>query len=92
MFNLFKKKEVPGTEVTLRIEGMHCSSCAMSIDGLLEETEGVISCSASYAQAKVTIKFDPAKTSKERIIEVLSKMEYHFFEETSVNSHETEPR
>ena len=48
MLNLFKSKP-KGEQVTLKITGMHCPSCAMNIDGALEDTAGVIEAETSYA-------------------------------------------
>src|SRR5205085_6844385 len=39
------------SEVTFKISGMHCTSCAMNIDGEIEELEGVLSSSTHYARA-----------------------------------------
>ena len=50
MFNLFKKAH-SGQEVVLKIDGMHCTSCSLSIDGELEDLPGVISASTSYAKS-----------------------------------------
>jgi copper chaperone CopZ len=61
MFNILKKKTV-GQTVTFKIDGMHCTSCAMSIDGELEEIKGVISAETRYAQSQTSVIFDPAKT------------------------------
>ena len=38
------------TKIEMKIEGMHCVSCAFDIDGVLEETEGV-------KKAQGTLKF-----------------------------------
>ncbi len=54
MFNFLKKK-VAGEEVVLKIEGMHCSSCAMNIDGELEEIAGVVEARTSYAKAETRV-------------------------------------
>jgi hypothetical protein len=42
MFDFFKKKQPQGSQLHLTITGMHCTSCAMNIDGVLEETDGVL--------------------------------------------------
>ena len=52
MWNIFKKKQ-QGKELILTIEGMHCTSCAMNIDGALEDTEGVFNSETSYAKSNV---------------------------------------
>ncbi len=64
MFNFFKKKNKQGTKVIFKLSGLHCSSCGISIDNALEETEGVIESSTSYAKAESTIYFDSSKTDE----------------------------
>lgn len=63
MFNFFKKPEKSShlTTITLKIAGMHCTSCALNIDGALEDTEGVIEASTSYAKGQTVVSFDPTK-------------------------------
>lgn len=75
MLNLFKKKP-QGSEVKLKIEGMHCTSCAMNIDGELEELDGVISASTTYASAQTKIQYDPEKVDKENFQKVITKLGY----------------
>jgi len=58
MFNLFKKKPV-GETITLKLSGLHCTSCSLNIDGELEDLSGVISSSTSYAKQESVIVYDP---------------------------------
>lgn len=75
MFNFFQKKTT-GEKITLKIKGMHCTSCAMNIDGALEDAEGVQSAETSYAQSKVTVSFDPKKINQEKIAKIISNEGY----------------
>jgi copper chaperone CopZ len=75
MFNLFQKKS-QGEQITLKIKGMHCTSCAMNIDGALEDTDGVFSSETSYAQSKVNVSFDPKKIDQAKISQVIAQEGY----------------
>lgn len=75
MFNLFKKK-TNGQTVAFKIEGMHCTSCAMNIDGDLEDTEGVISATTSYAKSQTVITYDPSKVTQDKLKQVIESLEY----------------
>lgn len=75
MFGLGSKKP-KGDEATFKIEGMHCSSCAMNIDGKLEDTEGVFEATTSYAKAQTKVVFDPEKVSPAQIKKVIKKAGY----------------
>lgn len=75
MFNFFQKK-TNGEQITLKIKGMHCTSCAMNIDGTLEDADGVLSSETSYAKSKVTVSFDPKKINQEKIAEIIADEGY----------------
>lgn len=75
MLNIFKKKN-DGQTVTFKIEGMHCTSCAMNIDGELEDTEGVISATTNYAKSKTVISYDPSKVTQDKLKQVIESLEY----------------
>ena len=59
----------------LKIEGMHCSSCAMNIDFDLEDL-GVKSAKTSYAKQETEVEFDEDKIKPQRIIERIKKTGY----------------
>ena len=56
MFSFFKKN-TSGQSVTFKISGMHCPSCAMNIDGALEdEVEGVVTSQTNYAKSETIVQ------------------------------------
>lgn len=62
--------------ITLKISGMHCSSCAMNIDGELEDAEGVKEASTNYAAQKTEVTFDEAKIAEKQIITIIEGLGY----------------
>jgi Cu+-exporting ATPase len=75
MFNLFKKKPA-GTTITLKLSGLHCSSCSLNIDSDLEDLPGVISTSTSYAKQESTIVYDPKIVRREEFVTAIEKLGY----------------
>lgn len=59
----------------LKIKGMHCSSCAIDIDGQLEDN-GVEEARTSYAKSITEVKFDPVKISEKKIVEIINGIGY----------------
>lgn len=59
-----------------KITGMHCTSCAMTIDMDLEELEGVKGAKTSYASGDTEVEFDPAKVTDDLILEIIKKSGY----------------
>lgn len=66
MFGLFAKKP-QGSTATLRIDGMHCVSCSMNIDGALEDLDGVLEAKTNYAKAETRVVFDEKKIDEKRL-------------------------
>ncbi len=64
------------TKKKLKITGMHCISCAMNIDGELEDTEGVKCSNTNYAKEVTEVEFDEEKLDEKQIIEIIKKVGY----------------
>lgn len=61
---------------TFTISGMHCTSCAMNIDGELEDTDGVHESSTNYASQKTRVQFDERKLSDRKITSIIKSLGY----------------
>lgn len=64
------------TKKKFKIEGMHCTSCAITIDMDLEDLEGIKEAKTSYARMETEIEFDPEKIDEEKILETIKKSGY----------------
>ena len=79
MFSFLKKNDTKQKNVqklSLKINGMHCVSCSLNIDGELEEMEGVLSASTSYAKSVCEVSYDPSRTSQKKMIATVQKLGY----------------
>lgn len=63
-------------EITLKINGMHCVSCSLSIDLELEDLEGVVLAKTNYAKSQTKVIFDTKKTSEEKIKNLIIGLGY----------------
>ena len=63
-------------ELKLKINGMHCTACAMNIDGELEDAKGVLEATTSYAKQEVLLKYDDEKIDLDNIKNIVSKLGY----------------
>jgi copper chaperone CopZ len=61
---------------TFFIIDMHCTSCAINIDGELEDTEGITESSTNYAKQQTIVMFDNEKITPEIIIGIIKKVGY----------------
>jgi len=64
------------TKKLFKISGMHCTACAMSIDGDLEDTDGIESANTNYAKSQTEVEFDEEKISDKQIVKIIEKTGY----------------
>jgi len=57
--------------IALKVVGMSCGGCSGSLEKKLKEEAGVAQASASHTQKSATVTFDPAKTTMERLKEIV---------------------
>ena len=75
MFNLFNKKPA-GTTITLKLDGLHCVSCSLNIDGEIGELKGVTSVSTSYAKQETIITYDPLLVKPSQFKSIIKDLGY----------------
>ena len=63
-------------KIDLHIEGMHCGSCAVGIQMLTSQMDGVKSVEVSYDAKKGTFEFDSSKVSKDQIVKSIAELGY----------------
>lgn len=63
-------------KIKLKIDGMHCTSCAMNIDFDLEDLEGIKSAKTSYAKQESEVEFDEEKVGAEDVLKSIEKTGY----------------
>jgi P-type Cu+ transporter len=64
-------------KIKLKIDGMHCTACAMTIDGDLEDlVEGVKSSKTNYAKQETEVEFDEEKAKVEQLIKQIEETGY----------------
>lgn len=59
-----------------RITDMHCSNCAMRIESLEDELEGVRSISVSYRKGQMLVEYDETRLGDEAILLAVKKQGY----------------
>lgn len=64
------------TTVTLPIKGLHCSGCAARVSLALEDQPGVAAAAVDLKGNRVTISYDPAATTPDRLATALAAEGY----------------
>ena len=58
------------------IQNMHCSNCALQIEGLEDDLPGVHRVSVSYQREQAVFEFDETLLNPTRIINAIEEMGY----------------
>jgi mercuric ion transport protein len=59
--------------VQIKVSGMTCSGCAVSVRNALLETPGVASAEVDLESARAKVQYDPGKASATQLIEAVNK-------------------
>ncbi len=62
--------------ITLKLGNMHCTSCSVLIETVLEELPGVKKAKTNYTDQKVEVEFDENLAKIEKMIEVIKNEGY----------------
>ena len=63
-------------KLELKIEGMHCGSCAVGIQMMVSSLDGVKSAEVSYDKKTGVFEFDSSKANKEEIVKTIEELGY----------------
>ena len=58
------------------VPGMHCTSCAMVLEALEDDVEGINSVKVDLKKLEMTVEYDEDKVSVQQIIESAKKEGY----------------
>lgn len=61
---------------TLRLGGMDCASCAVSVERVVAKIPGVLRVVVNYANAKMKIEYDSSQTTREVIVKAVTRLGY----------------
>jgi len=64
---------------TYRVEGMHCSNCAMNIEGIEDDLPGVQLVLASYQKGRMEVEYDETQVKEAQILAEVEKRGYQAF-------------
>ncbi|MEI6222706.1 MAG: heavy metal translocating P-type ATPase [bacterium] len=73
-----ENKQTQQQIVTLPVQGMHCASCAMTVEKALKRVDGVESIEVNYGTEKAKIAFDSSKVKLEALNEKIGQFGYTF--------------
>jgi P-type Cu+ transporter len=66
-------------KITMKLRGMHCASCASSIETMTRSLAGVASSNVNFAIAQIAIEYNSQKTSPDAIQNAIANLGYEAF-------------
>ncbi|TYQ28965.1 cadmium-translocating P-type ATPase [Pseudanabaena sp. UWO311] len=66
-------------KMTMKLRGMHCASCANSIETMTRSLTGVASSNVNFAIEQIVIDYNPQKTSPDAIQKAIANLGYETF-------------
>jgi mercuric reductase len=83
-----KMADQESVNITLKVEGMTCSHCNVSVESALKKLDGVIEAQADYEKGNVEVKYIEGRTSVDDLISAINKSGYR----ASLPGKEVEPK
>jgi len=72
---------------TLNIKGMHCASCAVSIEDSLNKVEGVSKAAVNFATERAYVEYDPAEATPQALEQAVGNAGYSIIKEEAETLH-----
>lgn len=74
---------------TFVVRGMHCNSCGLLIDEMVEELEGVDRSETNVSAERTTVTFDPSSVSTQDIVQAVAEAGYQAAPAEAIGGSET---
>ncbi|HEX8228932.1 MAG TPA: heavy metal translocating P-type ATPase [Chloroflexia bacterium] len=81
-----RKNHTTDTTEKLRISGMDCADCAISIEKSLEMVPGVRSVSVSFGAGTAQVSYDPAVATHDALVKRVSELGYNVEDTVAANT------
>ncbi len=64
------------TKQQFKVTGMHCTSCAMNIEGELEDLRGILKADVNFPKQLTQVEYDETLVTPQQIITTIEKLGY----------------
>ena len=62
--------------VTIKVTGMFCESCAVTVRAMLKRTDGVQSATVDGKRGEAVVSYDPTMTTPQALVDVINRLGY----------------
>jgi len=68
-----KSGEDQNAKLSLQVEGISCTGCAMDMETVLHNTNGILKAAVNYMTGIINIEYDPDEIDREQILAIVRK-------------------
>lgn len=61
-------------KLSLQVEGISCTGCAMDIETVLSNRDGILKVTVGYATETIDVEYNPAEIDSDRIRSAIKKI------------------
>lgn len=61
-------------KMNVHAEGISCSGCAVDVETILRNTDGILKAGVSYPTGMINIEYNPKETGEDQIASLLKKL------------------
>jgi len=61
-------------KLSLQVEGISCTGCAMDIETVLSNRDGILKVTVGYATETIDVEYNPAEIDSDRILSAIKKI------------------
>ncbi len=60
--------------MNLKVEGITCSGCAVDIESVLKNTDGIMDAEVSYAEGAINVDYHPEDIGEKQVVDLIKKL------------------
>ncbi len=60
--------------MNLKVDGITCSGCAVDIESVLKNTDGISGAEASYATGAIHIDYHPEEIDEKQVLDLIKRL------------------
>jgi copper chaperone CopZ len=61
-------------KLSLQVEGISCTGCAMDIETVLSDRDGILKVTVGYATETIDVEYNPAEIDSDKILSAIKKI------------------
>jgi Cu+-exporting ATPase len=69
-----QREETEMKRLSIKVDGITCSGCAVDVESVLKNADGVSDAEASYAAGTVSVDYHPDEINEKQVLDLVKKL------------------